>query len=85
MDERGGPKLIELYSKGETIEELCKIFARNKGVIKSRIKNKSISAVEEVLLTIEGVSSTTFTILEDDISRLTYVLKPKIQTINSLL
>lgn len=75
-------KLIELYSKGETIEELCKIFARNKGAIKSRIKkNKSISAVEEVLLTIEGVSSTSFTILEDDISRLTYVLKPKIQTI----
>lgn len=36
---------------------------------------------EEVLLTIEGVSSTSFTILEDDISRLTYVLKPKIQTI----
>ena len=31
-------KLIELYSKGETIEELCKIFARNKGAIKSRIK-----------------------------------------------
>lgn len=36
---------------------------------------------EEVLLTIEGVSSTSFTILEDDISRLTYVLKLKIQTI----
>ncbi len=36
---------------------------------------------EEVLLTIEGVSSTSFTILEDDISQLTYVLKTKIQTI----
>ena len=36
---------------------------------------------KEVLLTIEDVSSTSFTILEDDISRLTYVLKPKIQTI----
>lgn len=35
------PKLIELYSKGETIEELCKIFARNKGAIKSRIKKLS--------------------------------------------
>lgn len=34
-------KLIELYSKGETIEELCKIFARNKGAIKSRIKKLS--------------------------------------------
>ena len=34
-------KLIELYSKGETIEELCKIFARNKGAIKSRIKKIS--------------------------------------------
>ena len=34
-------KLIELYSKGETIEELCKIFAHNKGAIKSRIKKLS--------------------------------------------
>ena len=34
-------KLIELYSKGETIEELCKIFARNEGAIKSRIKKLS--------------------------------------------
>ena len=34
-------KLIELFSKGETIEELCKIFARNKGAIKSRIKKLS--------------------------------------------
>ena len=34
-------KLIELYSKGETIEELCKVFARNKGAIKSRIKKLS--------------------------------------------
>lgn len=49
--------------------------------LNQELKNKSISAVEEVLLTIEGVSSTSFTILEDDISRLTYVLKPKIQTI----
>ena len=36
---------------------------------------------KEVLLTIEDVSSTSFTILEDDISRLTYVLKTIIQTI----
>lgn len=36
-----GQKLIELFSKGETIEELCKIFARNKGAIKSRIKKLS--------------------------------------------
>lgn len=34
-------KLIELYSKGGTIEELCIIFARNKGAIKSRIKKLS--------------------------------------------
>ena len=34
-------KLIELYSKGDTIEELCKIFARNEGAIKSRIKKLS--------------------------------------------
>ena len=34
-------KLIELYSKGEAIEELCKIFARNEGAIKSRIKKLS--------------------------------------------
>ena len=34
-------KLIELYSKGDTIEELCKIFERNEGAIKSRIKKLS--------------------------------------------
>ena len=40
---------------------------------------------KEVLLTIEDVSSTSFTILEDDdISRLTYVLKTIIQTIQFL-
>ena len=36
---------------------------------------------KEVLPTIEDVSSTSLTSLEDDISRLTYVLKTIIQTI----
>lgn len=31
-------KLIELHAMGKTIEELCKIFERNEGAIKSRIK-----------------------------------------------
>ena len=31
-------KLIELHAIGKTIEELCKIFERNEGAIKSRIK-----------------------------------------------
>ena len=34
-------KLIELHAIGKTIEELCKIFARNEGAIKSRIKKLS--------------------------------------------
>ena len=34
-------KLIELHAIGKTIEELCKIFERNKGAIKSRIKKLS--------------------------------------------
>ncbi len=34
-------KLIELHAIGKTIEELCKIFERNEGAIKSRIKKLS--------------------------------------------
>ena len=34
-------KLIELHAMGKTIEELCKIFERNEGSIKSRIKKIS--------------------------------------------
>ena len=34
-------KLIELHAMGKTIEELCKIFERNEGAIKSRIKKIS--------------------------------------------
>ena len=34
-------KLIELHAMGKTIEELCKIFERNEGSIKSRIKKLS--------------------------------------------
>ena len=34
-------KLIELHAIGKTIEELCKIFERNEGAIKSRIKKIS--------------------------------------------
>ena len=34
-------KLIELHAIGKTIEELCKIFERNEGTIKSRIKKLS--------------------------------------------
>lgn len=34
-------KLIELHAIGITIEELCKIFERNEGAIKSRIKKLS--------------------------------------------
>ena len=34
-------KLIELHAIGKTIEDLCKIFERNEGAIKSRIKKLS--------------------------------------------
>lgn len=34
-------KLIELHAIGKTIEELCKVFERNEGAIKSRIKKLS--------------------------------------------
>lgn len=34
-------KLIELHAIGKTIEELCKIFERNEGAIRSRIKKLS--------------------------------------------
>ncbi len=34
-------KLIELHAIGKTIEELCEIFERNEGAIKSRIKKLS--------------------------------------------